>query len=205
MDLENIRSTKGSRTNTKNHTWQISRESLLNGMKKLGKPLKDRVNFILPVGCKMKKDPKISLNVVPCQSKQSRHVDIDGELNIPRGCSRHKWFVEYCSCSIKVTVKVINPKNQRELGCSSNNFDIVHNGMNRDHTTCIRLVGVLAHQAFLYDDTMDKLLFHASVRLSEHQVREDQTVQQYECKEAACDDDFTEISLLCSPSQASNQ
>ena len=205
MDLENIRSTKGSRTNTKNHTWQISRESLLNGMKKLGEPLKDRVNFILPVGCKRKKDPKISLNVMPCQNEQSRHVDIAGELNIPRGCSRHKWFVEYCSCSVKVTVKVINPKDQRELGCSFGNFDIVHNGMNCDHRTYIRLVDVLAHQDFLYDDNMDKLHFHASVRLSEHKVREDQTVQQYECKEAACDDDFTEIFLPFSPSQASNQ
>ena len=188
-----------------NHSWLVPRESLVNGITKLkcGKSLKDQVSFVLPVGCKAKKDPKISLSVVPCQSSHSRHVAIQGEMTIPRSCSRHKWLVEYCYCSLQVRVKVINPKNQLELGSSSMEFEIAHSEMDCNHTTSIHLSRVLEHQTFLYNKNMDKLLFHVNVQLFEHQYRQDESAVDYECKES---DDFTEIiSPLCVPGQMSYQ
>ena len=185
------------RTHTKTFTWEITRKCLLSGIRKLGSPLKDRVNFVLPVGCKMKKNPRVSLNVVPCENRESRHVAIEGELIIPRACSRHKWLVEYCACTVHMSVRVTNPRNHQKLGSNSVEFNIAHSEDDCDHRTCLKVNRVLEHESFLYNASVAKFRFHVSVQLFEHQVKQDLTV--YECKE--CDDDFTEISLLYVPSQ----
>ena len=174
----------------------------MKGMEYHGKPLKNRVNFTLPVGCKKKKDPKVCLSVIPCESRDSRHVVIDGELLIPRNCSRHKWLVEYCDCSVCLSVEVINPKNNRLLGNISGEFDIAHSEVNCDHRTHLKLNNVLEHEVFLYGDAcVDKFHFHATVQLFELECRLDNTLQ-YECKESEFD--FTEISLLSVPSQVAS-
>ena len=193
--------TQAPRTHTKNHTFEVSRKCLLSGIQYLGKPLKNRVNFTLPVGCLKKKDPKVSLSVIPCESKESRHVAIDGELVIPRACSRHKWIVEYCDCSVNLIVRVINPRNHQILGSSSGEFSIAHSEVNCDHRTHVKLSGILNHKVFLYNDCVEKFHFHVILQLFEHQFRQDLTMQ-YECKD--CDDDFTEISVLSVPSQVAS-
>ena len=163
-------------------------------MNKLGKPLKERVAFRLPVGCINGKNPKISLNVVPYQNRESRHVSVLGEMVIPRSCSRHKWLVSYCHCSVSVRVSVMDQKTHKELGSNSLEVDMVHSEFDGDHTTSINLNRVLDHQIFLYSDKVDKFLFHASVQLSEIQCREDKV--EIDVKEFdVCGDDFVEISL----------
>lgn len=189
------------RIHTQEHTNEISRKCLLNGIQQLGKPLKNRINFTLPVGCLKKKDPKVALRVLPCENKASRHVAIEGELVIPRACSRHKWLVEYCDCSVHLVVKVIDQSNHQVLGCNSAEFAIAHSEVNCDHRTHMKLAEVLKHEVFLYDDSVEKFHFHISIQLFEHQFRQDLTVP-YECKE--CDDDFTEISVLSIPSQVTD-
>ena len=174
----------------------------MKGMEQHGKPLKNRVHFTLPVGCKKRTDPKVYLSVIPCESRNSRHVAIDGELLIPRNCSRHKWLVEYCDCSVCLSVKVINPKNNKMLGNASGEFAIAHSEVNCDHRTHMKLDKVLEHEAFLYGNAcVDKFHFHATVQLLEFEYRLDNTVQ-YECKESELD--FTEISLLSVPSQVTS-
>ena len=128
-------------------------------------------------------------------------MTIEGELLIPRGCSRHKWLVEYCDCSVCLSVSVINPNNNKVLGNKSEEFAIEHSEVNRDHRTHMKLDEVLEHEAFLYDARVEKFHFHASVRLFEHEYRLGHTVQ-YEYKE--CDLDFTEISILSVPSQVAS-
>jgi hypothetical protein len=175
----------------------------MKGMQPHGKPLKSRINFTLPVGCKRRKDPKVSLGVIPCENSDSRHVAIDGELLIPRNCSRHKWLVEYCDCSVCLSVEVINPKNNKILGNTSGEFSIAHSEVNYDHRTPMKLDKVLEHEAFLYGNAcVDKFQFHATVQLFELECRLDNTVP-YECKESEFDG-FTEISLLSVPSQVAS-
>ena len=195
-------STQPPKTHTTNCTWAVSRKCLLKGMQQHGKPLKSRVNFSLPVGCKKRRDPKVSLGVIPCESGDSRHVTIDGELLIPRNCSRHKWLVEYCDCSVCLSVEVINPKNNKILGNTSEEFTIARSEVSCDHRTPMKLNRVLEHQAFLYGNAgVDKFHFHAKVQLFELECRLDNTVQ-YECKES--DFEFTEISILSIPSQVAS-
>lgn len=174
----------------------------MKGMEQHGKPLKKGISFTLPVGCKKKKDPKVYLSIIPCESRDSRHVVIEGELLIPRNCSRHKWLVEYCNCSVCLSMEVINPRNNKVLGDTSQEFSIAHSEVNRDHRTHMKLDKVLEHKAFLYSDAcVEKFHFHATVQLFELECRLDNTVQ-FECKES--DFDFTEISLLSVPSQVAS-
>ena len=134
--------------------------------------------FTLPVGCKKKKDPKVHLSVIPCESRDLHHVTIEGEFLIPRNCSRHKWLVEYCDCSVCLSVKVINLKNTDVLGDASGEFTIAHSEVNRDHRTHMKLDKVLEHETFLYSDVyVDNFDFHVTVQLFEHECRLDNTVQ----------------------------
>ena len=172
----------------------ITRKSLVNGMNKLGKPLKDRVSFCLPVGCRVGKNPKVSLSIVPCQIPTSRHVAIVGEMVIPKTCSRHKWLVSYCHCSLHVTVSVVDQRTHEIVGRNSSEMDLVHSEFDSDHTTCINLNNVLEHQKFLYEDRADKFIFQAKVELFENYCRED-NVDVVITESKVCGDDFVELSL----------
>ena len=195
-------STQPPKTHTTKCTWAVTRKCLMKGMQQHGRPLKSRVNFTLPVGCKKRRDPKIYLSMIPCESRDSRHVVIEGELLIPRNCSRHKWLVEYCDCSVRLSVEVVNPKNNITLGNASGEFGIAHSEIDCDHRTHMKLDKVLKHEVFLYGNAcVDKFRFHATVQLFELECRLDNTVQ-YECKESEFD--FTEISLLSVPSQVAS-
>lgn len=196
-------SSKPPKTHNENYSWVVTRKSLLKGIQQHGKPLKNHVNFTLPMGCIKRKDPKVHLFVVPCEQRESRHVVIEGELVIPRKCSRHKWLVEYCDCSVCLSVRVINPNNNECLGNSCREFEIAHSEVNRDHRTHMKLNQVLEHAAFLYNNAyVEKFDFLATVRLFEHEYRLSDSAVQYECTDSEFD--FTEISVLSLPSQVAS-
>ena len=141
------------------------------------------ITKIIPVGCKKGKDPQISLRVIPCENEQSRHVSIVGELLIKRGCSRYRWLVEYCRCSVLLSVKVINLlDNSKVVGAAEEEFDIEPSEHNNDHWTRVRLHDVLDHQLIFYGKNISKFTFHATLKLLEHQVRQEEEALTHQCK-----------------------
>ena len=175
----------------------MPRKKLYNGIWTQEKPLAMRksIEFTIPISCKKRNDPKIFLRVVPCENEQSRHISIEGEFVIKRKCSRYKWLVEYCRCSIVLAVKVINPLNNNELCSTEREFEIQYSDLNRDHRTSLKLTNVLDHDCVIYNRSITTFHFHATLKLLEHQVRRCMTTQNqvYECKEGEESTGFIEI------------
>lgn len=168
------------------YTWQMTRKELFLGTWTQGKPLatKKCIKFNLPVGCQNRKNPQVFLRVVPCENMQSRHISIEGELLIQRKCSRYKWLVEYCQCSVLLKVVVIDPLTNVDLGSSEEEFDIEYSVLNQDHHTALRLRNVLNHNIIFYDDSISTVTFHATLQLFVHRIREQENnPPAYQCRQ----------------------
>ena len=174
-------------TGTCTHEWETTREKLYFGIWKTTRSLVPDVRFTLPIGCRNGRDPEVILRVVPCKNGQSRHISIEGELLIRRGCSRFKWLVEYCRCSIVLSVRVIYLLNNiNELSSTEEEFEIVNNNLNRDHCTTLKLTNVLDHHYIFYGTSITKFAFQATLELFEHGVRQSDMDLDltYECKDS---------------------
>ena len=156
---------------TTEKTWALKRKHLYNGVWRQGKTIpKSQVSFTLPVRCKRRKDPQVSLWVVPCENEQSRSITVKGELFIRRACSVYKWLVEYCQCSVRVCIKVFDSHTNRQLGIAKGEFTIEHSELNHDHRTRLVLRNVLDHEIFFYSTSVTTFTFKAEVQLFEHEV-----------------------------------
>ena len=184
----------GPRT-TNTDTLTVSREEIFHGIQKQGQPIDSQLNLMLCVGCKMRRNPQACLKIIPCENEYSRHVSIEGELLILRGCSLYKWFVEYCRCSIVVTVKVFDPANTSKELCSViREFSIQYSELNIDHLTRIRLEEVLDHELVLYNERITEYAFKVTVQLCEHQVSHcDVPFECKDCEELEEVEGFIEI------------
>ena len=161
------------------------------------------VSFTLPVACKKRNDPLVSLWVIPCENGQSRHVSIGGELLIKRGCSRYKWLVQYCRCSVVLSIKVIDLQDNSELGMAEEEFDIDYSEHNNDHRVRMKLNNVLDHHLVFYWRNIATFTFQATVKLFEHHVRQEER-PAYECKQCEEFADFTDIVPLPSTSSSAS-
>lgn len=131
---------------------------------------------IVPVKNQRHNNPCVCLRIVPCQNEFSRHVIIEGELLIPRACSRYKWLIQYCICSIIVSVKVVDPADSSEIISSAEKeFAIQHSELDIDHRTKIKLEEVLKHESILYKSNRE-FAFHVTVQLQECQFINDDNV-----------------------------
>lgn len=144
---------------------------------------------IVPVKSQRHSNPFVCLRIVPCQNESSHHVIIEGELVIPRACSCYKWLVQYCICSIVVSVKVIDPADNSEIISSAEKeFAIQHNELDIDHRTKIKLEEVLKHESVLYKSNRE-FAFHVTVQLWEYQFISDDNVP-FDCTNLAEIDGF---------------
>ena len=169
----------------------IRRREIYDGIWAQGKSISSKIKMILPVACQRQKDPCIDLGIIPCQNEHSRHVNIEGELLILRGCSRYKWLVEYCRCSIVVTVNVFNPADNIEICSAEGEYDIQHSELDIDHRTMIKLEGILHHDLILYNNNMMNFAFHVTVQLLEHQVVNHRV--PFECMDS---EEFDDLSVV---------
>ena len=167
----------------------VKRRELFEYFWKRGQPTSKKIKIFIPVRCQKQNDPCVCLRIVPCQNEHSRHVIIDGELLIPRACSRYKWLVQYCKCSIVVSVKVVDPAECSEIISSAEKeYKIQCNELDIDHRTRIELKEILNHKQVLYNSNRE-FAFHVIVQLLEHQVINDDV--PFECTESNRIDDFT--------------
>lgn len=171
-------------------TMTIKRREIYEFLWKRGQPTTKKITISIPIKCQRHNNPCVCLRIVPCQNECSRHVVIEGELLIPRACSRYKWLVQYCICSIVVSVKVVDPTDSSEINSSAEKeFDIQHNELNIDHRTKIKLEEILKHELVLYNSN-EEFAFHVTVQLREYQVIKDDNVP-FDCTDMAEIDGFT--------------
>ena len=173
-------------------TLMIPRREIFDGIWTQRWPIHSQIKMVLPVACQRQKDPSIHLKLIPCQNENSRHVNIEGELLILRDCSRYKWLVEYCRCSIVVTVSIINPADNTRICSVEEEYDIRHSELNIDHRTTIKLEEVLHHNWIIYNSNMIKFAFRVTVQLLEHEVVNHGDVP-FECVDS---EEFEDLSIV---------